>query len=117
MGNSVVAGRKMSVVPNSSSIIFMHEFPLRTNSFYCNPFWDEQTKKFIVNAGYSNAVPEEGFNFPKSVHSEGENVLFCDGHVKWRKSDSFKLEEMGLAVTGSLYHRNPPTLNGFDAAF
>lgn len=117
VGNSVVMGRKLSVVPNASEIVFMHEFPYRTNTFYCNPFWDEEKSQFYINDGYSNAVPDEAFNFPKAVHSDGENVLFCDGHVKWRKSDSFQKEEFGLNSKGSFYHRTPVFENGYDAAF
>lgn len=34
-----------------------------------------------------------------SSHFDGSNLLFCDGHVKWRRKDSIAASDFGLTST------------------
>ena len=53
-------------------------------------------------------TPERGnyVNFNRnafdSVHNEGANILYCDGHVKWSKKTAIQYVWFGLALTGTL---------------
>lgn len=93
MTNGVImknGGLSLAAIPESASLIGMQErrlvmriashepqrYPAATgNSFM---YW------LYAPNGYSN------------VHMDGGNLLFADGHVKWRKLDSISAREFGL---------------------
>ena len=45
----------------------------------------------------STCTPGLAVIYPQAIrHFDGTNILFCDGHVKWRKHTSISAREYGL---------------------
>ena len=93
---NLCVGRSVAVIPDTSQIVFLHEFMNCSDAFQFRPLsWK------ALNFGYANAYSywhywdgtrEEYDN----VHFQGGNILFCDGHVKWRGYESLRSSEFGL---------------------
>ncbi len=45
-----------------------------------------------------------------STHSEGANLLFCDGHAKFQRRDAIRFAQFGAKVGTGANEVNPPTL-------
>ena len=83
-------GMSMAAIPESASLIAMQERKLVYRVASADPerypaaagnsfaFW------LYIAGGYSN------------VHFDGGNLLFADGHVKWRRVSSISAREYGL---------------------
>ena len=81
-------GVSEAAIPSASSIILAHEWNYRAKYAAARPFY--------VNAGtqgYTGAVNPDQHD---QTHFDGGNLLFCDGHVKWRKQTTIALSEFGL---------------------
>jgi len=86
-GNGVVLGRSLTVIPNTAEVIWASEQPQFMNTAWLRPY-------------SNNATPPEYSEWLGSsynqLHFEGGNLLFCDGHVKFRKQSSIKATEFGI---------------------
>jgi prepilin-type N-terminal cleavage/methylation domain-containing protein/prepilin-type processing-associated H-X9-DG protein len=96
-GNGAVMQRNSASIPNTAEIIYVQEFYERRNTAYQRPmsnganppqwfawhWWD--TSVTPARERYSN------------IHFEGGNLLFVDGHAKWRRYVSLRSGEFGLA--------------------
>jgi len=80
-------GRRLAVVPNPSEIILCHE---EGRLRFC-----ARPRPYLRWAGYYDSWLVEGAGWD-ILHSEGANLLFCDGHVKWRKASTIAAVEFGL---------------------
>ena len=80
-------GRSLAVVPNPSEIILCHEMSETTNGAGARPF--------LRWAGFYQHWIRPG-TYYDYVHNEGANLLFCDGHVKWRNRSGIGAWEFGL---------------------
>ena len=70
-----------------SSVILMHEFADRARYSYVRPKLQTNTSNTyqnIFSTTYNN------------LHFDGGNLLFCDGHVKWRKQDGLCASDFGF---------------------
>ena len=105
MGNGVLftvasanlcVGRSVAVIPDTSQIVFLHEFMYCADAFQFRPLnW--KSLVFSQASAYSywhfwDGTKEEYDN----VHFQGGNILFCDGHVKWRGYQSLRSSDFGL---------------------
>lgn len=57
-------------------------------------------------------VVTESREYTSSIHFGGGNLLFCDGHVKWRKYTSVRSGEFGLAPDQAWSITNGDTPDG-----
>lgn len=87
--NGVVTGRAMSVIAATAETIWAHEAEAawalaaaRPSAVF--PATVPKTYEYLFEGGYNK------------VHFDGGNLLFCDGHVKWRKQNGIKVSEFGL---------------------
>lgn len=78
-------------IPNTSGIIMVGETATTAGALIHRPRPDT-----TVNT-YRGGM-EANFN---TIHFEGGNLLFCDGHVKWRKTSSICMPEFGSIDTSS----------------
>ena len=91
--NGVVMQRNVSIIPNTAEIIWAQEDIVRYSVATLRPA-----------PGTNSAAGSYGFGSYKGVlygnvskmHFDGGNLLFCDGHVKWRKQNSIKWTEYGI---------------------
>jgi prepilin-type processing-associated H-X9-DG protein len=79
--------RSLAVVPNPSEIIFCHE---EGQLRFC-----ARPRPYLRWAGFYNNWLVSGSDWDL-LHNDGANLLFCDGHVKWRKAAGIAAVEFGL---------------------
>ena len=102
--NSMLLERKVSAIANTSNLIILHEWNSRSLWSYMrpSPVTSGNQKILPVKSG----VSLQFWNFTAggydAHHFEGGNLLFADGHVKWRRQSSISAREFGLNsdVTG-----------------
>jgi prepilin-type N-terminal cleavage/methylation domain-containing protein/prepilin-type processing-associated H-X9-DG protein len=99
LGNGVVMGRSLAIIPNPADIIYLYEHTWRVNHAHLRPASLDKGKTYQawhyispVGEGYSN------------LHMEGGNLVFADGHAKYRKHRSLRSGEFGL-VPDQLWSR------------
>lgn len=92
------AGIPMSVISSPSEIICMQEFPYKDNRAVMRPaaYADATYKKVAAWCFYGS-----GSYAYNNEHFGGGNLLFLDGHVKWRTNASLRAKEFGLAVNNT----------------
>lgn len=94
--NPVLLQRKVSTVKNPSSLIWAVDRMYATNATFYRPY--------VTGVPTSVTLPlATGTNMSGwsdtggDLHFSGYNVLFADGHIKWRNSGKVKASEFGLA--------------------
>jgi prepilin-type N-terminal cleavage/methylation domain-containing protein/prepilin-type processing-associated H-X9-DG protein len=95
MGNGVVMGRALAVVPNPSDIVYLQEDVVRWNFAWLRPQ--------LVNAktgvyqwwhwDQGNEKPREQYS---NLHTNGGNLVFADGHAKYKSLNSIRSSDFGL---------------------
>jgi prepilin-type N-terminal cleavage/methylation domain-containing protein/prepilin-type processing-associated H-X9-DG protein len=115
-GAVVQAPLKVAAIPNGSGIALLQENRWKFNGVLTRPHWDNVSKYTYWHSyvHYGNGTYETTSN----QHFDGGNILFCDGHVKWRKYTSLTSADFGLhgCTGGDLYNSaiDPINCNGFD---
>ena len=114
-GNNVIfrfgTGLSQAAIPASANTICLQETFNIVSSTYMRPFFDASGAY-----GGNYVLPFEG----AVIHFDGDNFLFCDGHVKWRKASSVELKEFGLKNSDGTEITTPalpPTYGNYIAAF
>lgn len=98
--NGVLIQRRLSAMARPASLIWAHEFRNRWNIAVVRPVaGSSPTLPVASNVAYNSWL--ESANLP--LHLEGNNFLFCDGHVKWRRIEGVGAREFGLdsTITGA----------------
>jgi prepilin-type N-terminal cleavage/methylation domain-containing protein/prepilin-type processing-associated H-X9-DG protein len=85
--------RSMASIPEVSSIIQLQEYATHSSYYSEAPQWEGVGTQFRYWL-YSETIYS-------GVHFNGGNLLFADGHVKWRKSSSICTFEYGLGTPSS----------------
>ena len=100
--NGVVTGRSLAVITNPSEIVYFQEIQGRSKYFTLRPMHQNFTN--FGGYGLSAATPAiywhqtvAGVEEYSARHFDGGNLLFCDGHVKWRKATSLLSGDFGLS--------------------
>jgi prepilin-type N-terminal cleavage/methylation domain-containing protein/prepilin-type processing-associated H-X9-DG protein len=96
--NGIVATRPLAVIPNPADIIFLQEYqfygrtcqerPRRATAGYANP-----------SVAYTGTYTEFNANGYSDRHMQGGNLMFCDGHAKWRKKVAIRFSDFGAGGT------------------
>jgi len=84
--NKVVVNKSVAAIPATAETIWASE---DTNSYgvaVVRPYYDTGFGKYTAWV----------VNSYDTVHFDGGNLLFCDGHVKWRKQSTICGTEFGL---------------------
>jgi len=81
----------LAAIEKTAEIIFAHELSLRTRLSYA---WPPRTgnkyRRWIQNASYN------------SLHFDGANLVYVDGHVKWHKQSAICASAYGLKDVGDV---------------
>jgi prepilin-type N-terminal cleavage/methylation domain-containing protein/prepilin-type processing-associated H-X9-DG protein len=89
VGNGVIMQRSTSAaaIPNASELVLAQEYNLRRHYSLLRPMQhpDASTYAFWLS---DNAY--------SAHHFDGGNLLFTDGHAKWRKTSSICAKEFGI---------------------
>lgn len=102
IGNAVVIGRRLAVVPNPSSIVVMQESSARTHVAWLRPRSLGATSPLFTNwhltrdpNTYAIRYPY-GWEFYSTLHDYGGNMVFSDGHAEWRHYLKITSGDFGL---------------------
>jgi len=108
MMNGIVSTKELAAIPAPAEIIFLSEYRAISRASQVRP----------RPAGTLNGRPAwSEFNhfFYHSMHSEGSNLLWCDGHAKWRKKQGLMFREFGAdtsTLAGGPNRRMQDATNG-----
>ena len=94
LGNGVIMQRyagfgplSLAAITEPSTLIAVQEYSMRAKASYMRP---------LLVAGSQSTYQSWLTDSFSNVHFEGGNLLFADGHVKWRKHTSICYGEYGL---------------------
>lgn len=84
--------RKLSEVARPSEVCTMQEHYRRSNRLVLRPYGRNTTQYYPWH--YETGSGDEALS---NIHFEGGNLLFVDGHVKFKKGASIRNRDFGLA--------------------
>jgi len=92
MGNGVVMGKPLAVIPNPSDIVYMQEYRFLTRVAWLRPACSSPTR-----CGYWCwwGVPDKRPGY-SNVHMEGGNFIYVDGHAKYKKNIAIRSGDFGM---------------------
>jgi prepilin-type processing-associated H-X9-DG protein len=102
-GNEVIMGRKMTGIPNPATIVFLQETAQALSLCGLRPGDIEN----VVNGNDPSHLfytwwhdgDEPGWpsgQYYTSIHNQGGNLIFCDGHAQYRKGAMMRSSDFGL---------------------
>jgi prepilin-type N-terminal cleavage/methylation domain-containing protein/prepilin-type processing-associated H-X9-DG protein len=93
-GNAAVMGRSMSVIPNPADIIYLDENRFRWNVAWLRPALTDPKKGRYMYWHWDQGPEKiEQYN---NVHSNGANLVFVDGHAKYKAYKNIRSIDFGL---------------------
>jgi prepilin-type processing-associated H-X9-DG protein len=92
LGNAVVIGRALAVVPNPADIVYLQELFQSRCTAFLRPAYDAAANNYYY-WHFQRSPGVENYNV---LHNEGGNTVFADGHVKFRKGSSMRSGDFGL---------------------
>jgi prepilin-type N-terminal cleavage/methylation domain-containing protein/prepilin-type processing-associated H-X9-DG protein len=91
LGNGVVMGRSLAVIDRPAEVVYCQEHTWRVNHAHLRPASLDKGRTYQawhyispVGEGYSN------------LHMEGGNLVFADGHAKYRRYRALRSGDFGL---------------------
>lgn len=96
--NGIAANRPLAAIPAPADIIFLQE-----NRYYGRTCQERPRRATAGYANFTTAYTGTYTEFNGSGysdrHMQGGNLLFCDGHAKWRKKVAIKFSDFGAGGT------------------
>jgi prepilin-type N-terminal cleavage/methylation domain-containing protein/prepilin-type processing-associated H-X9-DG protein len=89
--NGIATSKSLAAITMPADIIFAHE----VRNY--NRVAQEKPRQRLSNGLYTGFVHA----YYDSLHNDGANLLFCDGHAKWQKRGAIRFAQFGA----------PPALN------
>ena len=92
-GNGVTPPKTLAQIQASANVIMIQEYPQKFSCMFYRPQQYTPGTSFQLLHGTNNN--------PFAIHTQGDNLLFCDGHVKWKTSSAITPADFGLASNGT----------------
>jgi prepilin-type N-terminal cleavage/methylation domain-containing protein/prepilin-type processing-associated H-X9-DG protein len=92
MLNGIASTKSLAAIPAPADIIFLHEYRFKSRV--------SQTRPCPLNAANPTTFYQYNHFFYEAMHSGGGNLLFCDGHAKWKRKTAIMFREFGADMTG-----------------
>jgi prepilin-type N-terminal cleavage/methylation domain-containing protein/prepilin-type processing-associated H-X9-DG protein len=86
--------RHVGALASPSTLIWLHEDAEVSHQAFARPL-PSTAGPGMFETWLNNAISPGRIGYSRT-HFEGGNLLFCDGHVKWRKQSSIGAREFGL---------------------
>lgn len=90
--NGVLLQRRLSAIREPATLIWAQDFVNASNCATVRPAANVVSTAMPLPA----ATPMTSWLIPNPTHLDGLNLLYCDGHVKWRKPSTIAAREFGL---------------------
>ena len=132
LGNGVVYSRKAGTIRNTSEVVFMQELFYLSTTAQIRPllknFWSgagtgqmqpaNQNYSSFHNNSFAPLSPYGGNERWSSLHEEGGNLPYCDGHAEYKKGTKISATDFGLLIpTGLNGTWADPDTTQYQAAF
>lgn len=86
--------RHLSEIGRPAGIVILHETVQYQNNFLTRPMAQGATSS---GPYYIRFLPFfYGVNSPDVIHNQGSNLLYIDGHVKWKAGSAMRISDYGL---------------------
>jgi prepilin-type N-terminal cleavage/methylation domain-containing protein/prepilin-type processing-associated H-X9-DG protein len=108
--NECCVGRKLSEIVNTSGIALLQEYYLRTSTLRLSPRTQNNNTDGYQDWCAGTTLTATHFD------SDGGNLLFADGHVKYRKLQSLSNSDFGLVRSSAPAVRRYPDCTGLQNA-
>jgi prepilin-type processing-associated H-X9-DG protein len=94
-GNAVVMGRPLAVMPAPSDIVYLSENRTHSHAAWLRPALQDPKKLLYSYWHFNHGLPAntEQYNY---IHVGGGNLVFVDGHVKYKSVQQFRSRDFGL---------------------
>lgn len=91
--NGIAASKAMAAIPAPADIVFLHEYRFKSRVSQVRPHPD---------GTLNGQAAFRQFNHPfyDFMHTEGTNLLYCDGHAKFKKKKAIAFKEFGADTSG-----------------
>jgi prepilin-type N-terminal cleavage/methylation domain-containing protein/prepilin-type processing-associated H-X9-DG protein len=110
LGNAVVMGRSIAVIPQPANIIYLQELWERRCVAYLRPGYNAGANYYY----YWHYARAPGMENYVTIHMQGGNLVYCDGHAKWKKGQSVRSSDFGLVPDDGW---EAPVTRRYNAAF
>jgi prepilin-type N-terminal cleavage/methylation domain-containing protein/prepilin-type processing-associated H-X9-DG protein len=95
-GNGVVMGRPISDIPAPANIAYIQEGFDRRKYVYLRPGPSNNATNPWKYWHNMQPAPNDTKEAYSNAHQDGGNIVFCDGHAKYRKNQSLRSSDFGL---------------------
>ena len=86
--NGLTDTKPLASIPAPADIIYLHELSIYTKTAQTRP---RRTTQSNPNGTYQ----EYNHSLYNNVHNEGSNLLYCDGHAKWKRKTALMFRDFG----------------------
>jgi prepilin-type N-terminal cleavage/methylation domain-containing protein/prepilin-type processing-associated H-X9-DG protein len=90
LGNAVAMGRPLALIPRPADTVYLQELYNRRRVAFLRPAFDG--KKYYY-WHFARGPGQENYT---TIHMEGGNLVFTDGHARWRRGQSLRSSDFGL---------------------
>jgi prepilin-type N-terminal cleavage/methylation domain-containing protein/prepilin-type processing-associated H-X9-DG protein len=94
-GNAVVMGRPLAVMPSPADIVYLDENRLHSHAAWLRPALVDAKKQLYSYWHFDGGLPK-GVEQYCNVHMGGANLVFVDGHVKYKTYKQLRSSDFGL---------------------
>jgi prepilin-type N-terminal cleavage/methylation domain-containing protein/prepilin-type processing-associated H-X9-DG protein len=115
LGNGVVMGRSLAIIDRPADIVYCQELNWRINQAQLRPATLDKGRTYT--AWHYTSPIGEGYS---NLHREGGNLVFADGHAKFRRYKALRSGDFGLIPDQPWSPTNegkPDGGGGYTAAF
>ena len=88
--NGVVESRTIAAIPAPADIIFLHEYKFISRVASVRP------NRIVVNGETKYMSLNHPFYEKQHTDKAAANLLFCDGHAKYRRKNAIKFKDFGV---------------------
>lgn len=103
--NGLVSSKPMAALDAPADLIFAHEYKYKSRVSQVRP---------CLVTGQTNRYYQFNHVFYDIQHAGGANILWCDGHAKFKKKTAIKFREFGADVVAGV---TAGTLTSVDQTF
>jgi prepilin-type N-terminal cleavage/methylation domain-containing protein/prepilin-type processing-associated H-X9-DG protein len=94
-GNAVVMGRPLAVMPNPAGIVYLDENRTHSHAAWLRPALVDVKKQLYSYWHFDGGLPK-GVEQYCNVHMGGANLVYVDGHAKYKAYKQLRSADFGL---------------------
>ena len=84
--------KSLAAMQSSASVVMIQDYAHKFTVTFQRPFYSHNLLTGLHATSGGNAY---------GIHTEGDDLIFADGHVKWKKSSAITPMDFGLASNGT----------------